>query len=142
MIKIHRYSLLALLALVAGCSAVPTTEESREVLWGEYGGKPLDALLVAWGAPEAETTLTDGSRMVKYRRSTTYDSGSSMARRTSCEVTFMAKSPKFFIENIAMEGAPGDCSRLAAGKRGDVALPGPMYRDMSTYPYGYYRVPY
>jgi hypothetical protein len=104
---------------LAGCTPPPPIMDSREVLWQQFGNKPLDELLVAWGPPTKETTLTDGSRMVVYRRSVTYDAGSYSENFSGCEVTFLAKPRAFNIHDIAMEGDARLCQGLAQGQVGD-----------------------
>lgn len=138
--RLISHALLAAAALLPGaCTPVQDVETSRESLWQRYGGKPLDALLLDWGAPDAETRLSDGARLVKYRRSLTYDAGTTAARSASCEVSFLAGPTEYRISNIAMQGSPSQCYQLSQGKRGDVAVPAPI----DPYPYGYrYGSPY
>ena len=129
--QLRFYLRLTLLCLLpAACAPVQAVETSRELLWERFGGHPVDELLLEWGAPAAETHLTDGSRLLKYHRILTYDAGSPYARTSGCEVSFLAGPPKFTIGNIAMEGSPSQCAQLAQGKTGEVAMP-------ASYGYGY-----
>ena len=123
----------SLLLLPAACAPVQNVETSREALWARYGGQSVDALLLDWGAPGAETRLTDGSRLLKYSRSLTYDANTSYARSSACEVSFLAAPPDFRISDIAMKGGPSQCQQLSQGKTGDVAVPAPID---SYYGYG------
>ncbi|MBY0406730.1 MAG: hypothetical protein K2Q01_03500 [Rickettsiales bacterium] len=117
-------------------------QDSREALWRQFGDKPVDNLILSWGAPSSETALTDGSRLLAYQHSTTYDSRSSSEQTSACEVTFMAKAPQFIIRDIAMRGAPNECQQLARGRVGEVRIapvePAYPYR----YPYPYRRYPF
>jgi hypothetical protein len=134
--------LLIALAALSGCTPPPPVTDSREVLWRQWGGQPVDQLLLTWGTPNAETRLTDGSRLLKYRRSTTYDAQSYHEYMTSCEVSFLAKPPEFRINDIAMEGTSGECNLLAKGLVADVVRPAaePIYPY--RYPYPHRRYPF
>lgn len=140
-----RYPLI-LMAMIAvsGCTPPPPVDASREALWSQFGGKPLDSLLLAWGAPERESHLTDGSRLVTYHHATIYDSRYNGGNR--CEVSFLAKAPAFKISDVAMNGAASDCDMLAKGRVGDVVVPmaaDPIYPAyMGPYPYPYRRYPF
>ncbi len=46
-----------------------------------------------------------------------------MSAAPVCEVTLLAKSPSFRIENIAMRGEAAECSQLAQGKMGSAVYP-------------------
>ena len=81
--------------LLAGCAAPPPVNDSRDVLWARYAHHPLDELLLAWGAPQAETKLTNGSRMVTYRHSTVYDAASPYEGASGCDVTMLAPPAAF-----------------------------------------------
>lgn len=128
---------LILSALVA-CTPAPPVSDSREVLWQQFGNHPLDELLMAWGVPSKETHLSDGSRLVTFRRSTVYDSRSPYERSVACEVSFMAKGSAQKISDISMQGAPNECRLLALGRVGDVIVPSAQ----PVYPYGNYTNPY
>lgn len=121
------------LALVAGCTPAPAVQDSREVLWRQYGHQPVDKLLLAWGAPTQETHMTDGSRLVMYQRSTLYESQSGYEHSSMCQVSFIAKAPEFLVSDVAMEGSPIECQALAQGRVGTVRVP-PVE---PAYPYGY-----
>ena len=134
-------SLLAVFALAA-CTPAPPVDQSREMLWNQFGNQPVDALLMSWGAPMSETHLTDGSRMVVYQHSTTYDAQSSYERQSGCKVSFLAQAPHYRISNIAMEGDAGECRMLSQGSTGNVRLsappPPPPYiyvPNRRSYPY-------
>lgn len=136
------YSVISVViaVMLAGCSAPPPIDHSREVLWQQFGQQPVDKLLMAWGTPARETRLTDDSRMVVYRHATIYESGSPYERQTGCEVTFMAQSPGFRIANIAMEGEAYECAILAQGRTGDtrhvyMPEPVPYYGHQFHYPF-------
>ncbi|MDE3015703.1 MAG: hypothetical protein KGI29_02115 [Pseudomonadota bacterium] len=128
---------------LSACAALqaPPVIQSRAALWQRYGHQPLDALIMAWGAPSAETRLTDGSRLLTYRRTTTYDAESPQEIISDCEAVFLAKAPRYRISNVAMRGDPYECELLAEGKPGEVRhiyIPPPY-----PYPYPYpYRYPF
>lgn len=128
---------LVVLAGASGCTQAPPVGDSRELLWAQYGNRPVDELLLAWGVPAKETRLTDGSRMVTYRHSTMYVGRGSSG--SQCEVSFMAKAPKFLIGDIAMDGSANECRMLAQGKTGDVRVQDvdPIYPYRYPYPYSY-----
>ena len=137
-------SILVILAL-AGCTQAPPVKDSRELLWAQYGGHKIDDLLLSWGPPAKETRLTDGSRLVTYRHSTVYEGRGSSEQGSSCEVSFMAKSPKYMIGDIAMAGSDNECRLLAQGRTGDVRVPAiePIAPYRYPYPYNYpYRYRY
>jgi len=108
-------SMILCMQCMAACTPPPPVNNSREILWQQFGHKSIDTLLMGWGAPAGETRLTNGSRMVSYHHSTTYDSGGS----AGCEVTFLAPPPAYHIEDISMTGSASECARLAQGQRGD-----------------------
>lgn len=136
-----RYAVLSLLLLVSACGpAAPEVTVSREALWQQYGGQSVDQVILNWGAPAAETKLTNGSRMLSYRHTTVYDAGSPYESAAGCEVTFLAAPPSFRISDIAMKGSDAECRTLAQGRTG-------MARYTYTppagiYPYPYRRYPY
>ena len=135
--KTHLISLGILLVFgLGGCVPVPEVPASREVLWGQFGGKPVDALLMTWGSPMGETHLTDGSRLIEYQHSTIYDAQSVSERRSGCKVSFLAKSPKFVISDVAMQGEPYECELLSQGKLGEARI------MAAPAPYVYYPPPY
>jgi hypothetical protein len=145
-----RYLLfLPAILAVFGCASAPTVEASREVLWQQFGDKPVDALIMAWGAPTSETALTDGARVLEYSRATIYDDFSSQ-RSVSCKVTFMAKPPAFLVRDVALQGVPSECSQLAKGHTGETHVPGASgvvgpgypYRFPGGWPYGGFRYPF
>lgn len=126
------------LILLASCAPSPPVTQSREVLWERFGGQPVDAVLMAWGTPERETRMTDGSRLVTYKHSTVFDADSPYEYDTSCEVTFMAQSPKYRIDNIAMDGTPYECHLLAQGHTGTARhVRMPSTGSYRPYPYRY-----
>ncbi len=114
----------------SACKPPPPVNDSRDIVWGQFSNKSIDTLLLAWGAPQAETKLTDGSRLVTYRHSTEYDGGSS-----NCEVSFLAHVPNFSIDNIAMKGDAYECSLLAQGKTGTTRRNIYMQPPTPFYPY-------
>lgn len=121
--RIDKQLKAGLLLLASACTPPPAVEQSRDVLWAQYGHKPVDAVLVALGTPERESHLTDGSRMLTYRFGSSYDSGTPYERETQCEATFIAKAPHFSIDNVAMLGDAYECSLLAQGHTGFVQHP-------------------
>jgi len=125
---------------LVSCTPPPPVAASRDVLWEQYAHQPVDKVLLTMGTPERETRLTDGSRMVTYQHSTIYDAGTPTERQTGCEVTFMAQSPHYRVENIAMEGEGYECNLLAQGHTGSrrIYIPPPQ----PYIPYPYYRYPY
>jgi hypothetical protein len=126
--------LLGLIGLCAtACVQAPPVNESRSVLWQQFGGQSLDKLLLAWGTPAGETKLTNGSRMVTYRHATTYDASPS----TGCEVSFLAPPPRYKINDIAMVGDPFECRLLAQGIRGDRHINNLPPPGFYPYPYPY-----
>ncbi len=135
-------------SLLAACTPAPPVTDSREVLWRQFGGHPVDDVIMGWGAPTKESHLTDGSRLLTYRRSTIYDSQTPYEQESVCEVSFMAKAPKFMVADIAMQGSPNDCRLLAQGRIGDVRVPAaePAYPygsfGATPYPYPYRRYPF
>lgn len=128
----------------AACAPVPSTEESQEALWRQFGNQPLDAVLLAWGAPAAETTLTKGGRLVTYRRSTVFDSHTAAEQNVACEVTFLAEPPKFHVVNVAMRGAASECRQLAQGRTGNRRVAPAVQPWPNAYPYPtpYNRIPF
>ena len=135
--RVLSFVFIALSGLTA-CTQAPPVTDSREVLWAQFGNQPLDEVLRAWGVPTKETHLSDGARLVTYRRSTSYESRFSSQQGAACEVSFMAKAPQFVIGDIAMQGAPNECRMLAKGRIGDVVVPAPE----PMYPYGMGAYPY
>ncbi len=111
---------MLLFSPLVACTQLLTVQQSRDAMWQEYGGQPVDKILVTLGAPERETKLTDGSRMVMYQFNSVYESGSAYERQAVCQVTFMAKPPKFVIDNVAMKGDVYECNMLAQGHTGSV----------------------
>src|SRR5690349_13194136 len=103
---------------LTSCTQAPPVSSSQDALWQKFGHQSIDTILLAWGSPAAETRLTDGSRMVTYRHTTLLDAYSPYARSTGCEVTFLAKSPAYRVENIAMKGDAAECQLLAGGRTG------------------------
>jgi hypothetical protein len=135
---------VTLVSLASCAGQVQEVSQSRERLWQQFGQQPVDALLMAWGTPERETRLTDGSRMLAYQHTTVIDADMPGEYRRGCEVTFMAQAPQFRIANVAMEGNPYECQLLAQGKTGyaqhmNTAPPAPYYRSRyhRNYPYPY-----
>lgn len=135
------FLLLGLYAL-AGCTPPPPVGDSRETLWRQWGGQPVDQLLLSWGTPVGETRLTDGSRLLKYRHSTTYDAQSPYEHGAACEVSFLARPPAFRIDDVALEGAANECNLLAQGRIGDVVLNAAPPPYPYRYPYPYRRYPF
>jgi len=101
--------LLAAMLMLDACAPPPPVTQSRDALWDKYAHRSVDDILLAWSTPQAESKLTNGSRLLTYRHSTIYDAGNSY----NCEVTFLAPPPRFTIENIAMSGDARDCQQLA-----------------------------
>ena len=104
---------------IFSCAPIPGVTQSREVLWNQFGNQPVDSLLLSWGTPLGETHLTDGSRMISYQHSTTYEAQSPYERAVGCKVSFLAKAPQFRIADIAMEGDAHECQLVAQGHLGD-----------------------
>lgn len=128
---------------LAGCTPAPAVDVSREQLWSEFGGQPIDKVLLAWGAPAKETHLTDGSRLITYQHSTIYDAQTSYQQSNGCEVSFVAKPSQFVINDIAMQGAPNECHLLAMGRVGNVIVPTAVEPAFAgPYPYPYRRIPF
>ena len=132
-----RITLLGLaLFTLSGCTPPPPVNTSRDLLWNKYGNKPVDDLILGWGAPTAETKLTDGSRLLTYRHTTAYDDGATL----ECEVSFLAHVPNYIIDNIAMKGDPRECQLLAQGVTGTTIRSLYMDTPMGTpSPYPFYR---
>jgi hypothetical protein len=136
----HFSFLCAGVLLLSACTPAPPVEQSRGVLWQRYAHQPIDKLLLAWGAPAAETKLTDGSRLVSYRRAVTFDAASPYENTSGCEASFLAPPPGFTIENVALKGNPAECFALAQNGPGYVRNyyvpppPPPLF-----YPGGFYR---
>ena len=126
---------------LASCTPIPAVSDSREVLWGQFGNQPVDGLLLAWGPPLAETHLTDGSRLLSYQHSTTYEAQSPYERQAACKASFLAKAPQYRIADVALEGDMNECRLLSQGHTGDnriVAVPTPNV----YYPPAYHRYPF
>ena len=115
--KYYSIPVLTLFSLAACTQAAPV-EQSRDALWARYSHQSIDKVLLEMGTPERETRLTDNSRMATYQHSTILDNNSSYERKSGCEVTFMAQSPGYYVENISMQGDALECSLLAQGKTG------------------------
>jgi hypothetical protein len=141
--KMQRQALaLMLLMVLAACTTTATTLQSRDQLWAQYAHQPIDNLLMALGTPTRESHLSDGSRLVTYQFNSVFDSGSPYERQTGCEATFLAKAPKFRLEDIAMQGQPFECSMLAKGHTGTARHPYlPPQTPYMGYPYMGGRVP-
>jgi hypothetical protein len=122
MIKI-RHIILAAAFFLSACAPTPTVDESRQSLWQQFGGHSVDELLLKWGAPQGESRLTDGSRLLTYRRATVYDPSSAYANTSGCAASFLAKPPDYKIANVSMDGNMYDCQDLALGKVGVSAAP-------------------
>ena len=123
----------------SACAPVPDTHASQEALWQQFGNQPVDTLLLAWGAPMAETHLTDGSRLISYQHTTTYEGSGA---QSGCKVSFLAKPPQFVINNVALEGDANECYLLSQGRIGDNRIarsPTPPY---TPYPLPYRRYPF
>jgi|GEM_PF-3351153 len=126
---------------LASCTPPQPVTQSREIVWQQFGNQPVDNVLMAWGTPERETRLTNGSRMVTYQHSTIFDAGSPYERKTGCEVTFIAQPPKYRIVDVAMDGEAYECNLLAQGRTGSarhVAMP----ESAPYYPHRMYRAPF
>ena len=67
MTTLARLSALALLLATAGC-ALPTTQKYEAKL-EPLIGQPVDELVMAWGPPQGNFTLSDGRTMIEYTRS-------------------------------------------------------------------------
>ena len=115
--RVNVFLLLVPIA-VSACTPTPTVAESRDRMWAQYNHQSVDALLLAFGPPVRESRLTDGSRLLTYEFNSIYDYGSPYERKSGCEATFMAKAPKYLLENIAMQGVPYECKMLADGNTG------------------------
>lgn len=109
--------LLAVLALAA-CAMSPPVETSRNYLQQKYGNQPIDNLLTAWGPPQAETRLTDGTRIVSYAYTDIYDFNSWDQVAYGCRATFTAPSPSFKITKITLDGDDDECYELSLGHFG------------------------
>jgi hypothetical protein len=110
-------------ALLSGCTPPPPVEQSRAQVWQRFAHHSIDDVMLAWGPPSAESKLTNGSRMLTYRRGVTYDAGSSYASTNGCEATFLAPPPHFKVENVAMTGNGFQCADLARAGPGFTAHP-------------------
>jgi len=110
-----RSSRLLLLGLIAfsACTPPPPVNASRDVLWEKFGHHSVDDILLGWGSPAAESKLTNGSRLLTYRRAVTYDAASPYERTSGCEVSFLAPPPHFTVNNISMTGDAYECAQLA-----------------------------
>jgi hypothetical protein len=115
---------LIFLAL-ASCAGAPDVSISRQMLWQEFGDKPLDNLLVAWGPPSAETHLTTGARMVTYVRTVVYNNGWYDESSYGCKASFLAPTPDFTIKNVSLDGNDEECAELAQGHIGTSIYPAP-----------------
>lgn len=100
------------LLMLAACTPPPPVGQSRAVLWQRFGHHSIDEVLLAWGAPVAETKLTNGSRLVTYRHGTTYDAASPYEFSNGCQASFLAPPPRYTIDNVAMTGNPLECYLL------------------------------
>lgn len=142
--KLAYYFLVVMIPAIvtAGCVPVPAVEQSRDVLWSQYGNQPVDGLLLAWGTPVAETHLTNSGRMLSYEYNVVYDAQSTYEHTLGCKVTFLATPPKFLITNIAMEGSASECQQMAAGRRGTYRIPAAPAASAPAYMYPYHRYPY
>ncbi len=139
LMRLFRLVFISILALSA-CTPPPPVNQSRDVLWEKYAHHSVDEILLSWGAPAAETKLTNGSRLVTYRHATTYDAASPYERSNGCEVSFLAPPPHFKVENISMTGDGFECAQLAKSGPGYarnvyVAPPPPMFYPGASFFY-------
>lgn len=137
--RLFQPSLLLCLLLVSCVTTPPTpVSESRDELWEKFGNEPIDALLMAWGAPAGETYLTDHARLVTYRHTTIYDSQSLYEHAVGCDASFLARPPDYKIENIRLDGDPYECRLLVQGRTGEARsmyMSTPYQRQDHRYPF-------
>jgi len=95
------------------------------MLWDKFGHHSLDDLLLAWGPPTAETTLTTGARMVTYTRAVIQNGGGVDTSDYNCKASFLAPAPSYKIENVSLDGNAGACSELASGHTGTTIYSAP-----------------
>ena len=111
----------ATLMLTCACTPAPPVNESRDKLWDQFAHKSVDDVIMKWGAPGSETKLTNGSRLLTYRRDSVYDADTTNSRTSGCEVSFLAPPPHYHIDNIKMDGNGYECARLSKeGRHGCV----------------------
>jgi hypothetical protein len=123
--SMKKFLFAALVFALAGCASAPPTTVSRQDLWNKYGNQPIDSILLAWGPPQSETHLTDGSRLVSYSRSTVTDFGYYDQNTYSCKANFLAPPPSYKITNVGLDGADFECAELAEGRTGIATVPAP-----------------
>lgn len=133
-----RYITIFLLIASTACTPAPDVHTSQEALWARFGDQPVDALLLAWGAPMSETRLTDGSRLISYQHTTIYEGDGA---QWSCKVSFLARPPQYLIDNIALEGSAGECYLLSQGHTGNSVI-GAAPPPYVGYPVPYRRYPF
>jgi hypothetical protein len=109
--------LLATLALTA-CAMSPPVGTSWSYLQQQFGNQSIDNLLTTWGPPQAETRLTNGTRLVGYTYMDVYDYNSWDQVAYGCRATFTAPPPSFKITKITLEGDDDECYQLSLGHFG------------------------
>lgn len=117
--------LAAALVLALSACASPTVEESRALLMDRFGGKSIDELFAAWGAPEAETKMTNGARLVTYSHTTFMNFGYYDQYSYNCKASFTAPAPHYKISNVALDGPESECHELARGHTGTDSFASP-----------------
>ncbi|MDP9126738.1 MAG: hypothetical protein M3N08_00560 [Pseudomonadota bacterium] len=118
--------------LFAACLSACATQsvgDSRQLLLNRFANHPLDEVVMAWGAPQNETRLTNGTKVLTYRRMrTTFtnfgDFYDVYARSSECDATFMAAPPTFLVGDIILEGDTWQCADMGDGRSGP-ASPAP-----------------
>jgi hypothetical protein len=138
-----RFSLFIFTGLLTlgACTPPPPIPQSRDEIWQKFAHHSVDEILLSWGSPAAESKLTNGSRLLTYRRTVTFDAASPYERTSGCEASFLASPPHFRIENVSMNGDAFECAQFAAHGPGYarnmyVAPPPPMFYPSAMF---YYR---
>jgi hypothetical protein len=112
---------------LATCATQPV-DQSRQALWQRFANHPIDEVVLAWGAPQSETRLTDGTRVLTYRRTRTlwrdFGYGNlNYGDTVECDASFLAPPPDFKVKNISMDGDAFQCADMARGASGVASPP-------------------
>ena len=95
---------IAILPLALAISACATDRI------GAWAGQPVSTLILAWGPPTREATLSDGQRVIAYEQSYQIN-----ATSYYCTATFRVDQMGA-ITNPTVDGNLGGCNRLVGSK--------------------------
>ena len=114
---------IALISCLAACAHVPPLSDSREHVWQQFNNRRVDELLLAWGPPASDTQRPDGTRVLSYSYSNSYDYGTPKQRTYTCKATFYVVQPDMRIIDLSLAGPDYECAVLGHGYTGQKGTP-------------------